>query len=265
MAAAVSLDVGDDDLKALSSRDISELRSYFRDMAANVGGLKGRDFEAEIGRGGHVDSADHERITDRQIAHAGRARRIERIRDRLPPGAWSVLSWAYGEPRHDFPAGVPEDVASLLGDTEAALEWGYDLVREADTEEAAKRAYATARAAGATPHALIEWVWAAMASVERTHIDTVRARDAAIDRMILVAGTLPSKRKKGEAKRYEAALVEAEGTLARAGHEFVEARQAGGQFHIEDRRDDEQRREHQAWRDLGSRVRLLTARPEAAE
>lgn len=260
MAAAVSLD---EDWKALTSRDISELRAYLRDSAANIGGLQAQNYAAFGNTGGGV--ADHERITQRQIDHAGRARRVERIRDRMPQGAWTVLSWAYGEPRYDFPSGVPEDVANLLGDTEAALQWGYDLVREAETEEAAKRAYATARAAGATPHALIEWVWSAMASVERTHIDAVRARDAAIERMTLVAGTLPSKRKKGEAKRYEGALVEAEGTLARAGHEWVEARQSQGVRHIEDSRDDEQRRERGAIRSLESRVRILSAVRDGAE
>lgn len=263
MAAAVSIDV-DDDLKALTSRDISELRAYFRDSAANVGGLKGIDYAAKLG-GASGGSDDHERITDKMIAAAGRGRRVERVRDRMPGGAWSVLATAYGEPRHEFPAGVPEDVASLLSATETALGWGDDLVREADAEEAARRAYAAARLEGATPYAVTARVWAAMASVERTHIDASRARDAAVERMVLVAGTLPSKRKKQDAKKFEAALVEAEGDLARAGHEFVTARQAGGVHHIEDRRDDEARRERDAWRGLSSRVRLLAARPEAAE
>lgn len=261
MAAATSL-YEDDDLKTLSSLDVSELRAYFRDSAANVGGLRGRDFEAEImakqSKGG---KSDQERITDRQIEHAGRARRVERVRDRMPGGAWSILAMAFGEPRHNFPAGVPEDIGSLLGDTETALDWGYGLVREAETEEAAKRAYATARADGVTPNGLIELVWWAMDSVARTHIDATRARDAAIDRMMLVAGTLPSKRKKREAEHFEAALREAEGTLARAGHEWVCARQALGRRHIEDQRDDETRREHAAIRDVNSRIRLLSARP----
>jgi hypothetical protein len=269
MAAAVSLE---EDWKTLSSRDVSELRAYFRD-SENIGGVRSNWKESERPKGG---KAEHDRTTDYQLAAVGRARRVERIRDGrnnkdvrvrdpIPAGAWSVLSLAFGEPRHDFPAGVAEDVANLLGDTETALEWGRDLVREADTEEAARRSYATARASGATPHALIEWVWSAMASVERTHIDDVRARDAAIERMIVVAGTLPSKRKKQEAKRFEAALVEAEGQIARAGHEYVESRQATGVNHIEDRRDDEQRQERGAIRSLESRVRLLAARPEAAE
>lgn len=252
MAAAVSLD---DDFKSLSSRDVSELRMYFRDLAANVGGLQAQGYEPRI-EGAMVDMEP----TERQIAHAGRARRVERIRDRMPAGAWQVLSVAFGEPRHDFPAGVPEDVGNLLPDTETALEWGYALVRETETEEAARRAYATARADGVAPAALIERVWWAMDSVGRTHIDACRARDAAIDRMTLVAGTLPSKRKKREAEHFEAALREAEGTLARAGHEWVCARQGLGQHHIEDRRDDEQRRERAAIHDLTSRIRVLAAR-----
>ncbi len=257
MAAAISL-VDNEDFKGLTSRDISELRSYFRDAASNIGGLRGIDYRTKMG--GRIVSDDHERVTDRQLQQAGRARRVERIRDRMSPGAWSVLSLAFGEPRHDFPAGVPEDVANLLGDTENALGWGYDLVRETDTEEAAKRTYEAFRGS-ATPYGLTSVVFAAISSVERTHIDAVRARDAAIDRMILVAGTLPSKRKKGEAKRFEAALVEAEGQIARAGHEFVEARQAGGVRHIEDARDDDMRKERDAWRALSSRVRLLAAVP----
>ena len=93
-------------LPKLEARDEADLRWYFREARAAVGGLAAQGYDPGI---------DHDVGSDDQIARAfarvplaKRASRVEAARDRLllvPDGStsWVTLSLVYGLPRRDDP------------------------------------------------------------------------------------------------------------------------------------------------------------------
>lgn len=265
MAAAPSLDdTSVEDLRPLTDRDIRELRTYFQEARAGVGGLKGIDYVAKLSAGS-VDhsSQDHERITDRHLALAGNARRVERIRDAMvTPGCWHVLSVAYGPEMHDLPAGVPVDIANLLPLTSEAEQWGEETARESEVLIAAERAYAAGRSEGTAPFALVLRVWSAMDREERAQVPAPRIRDAAVAKLAWIAGLAPEKRRARDAERFERAMRQAETRLAYAGDAWVDARQRLGIKHREDDADHSIRQDRDVFRGLAARVRLLKAKAE---